>query len=88
MLPGQSDFKIIQEQNEQIRSQLEQLTRKVNRYILMSQIWSWIKVILIVGPLIVAYIYLPPLVKQFFDMYKNIAPVPVENLDNTMRLLR
>ena len=47
-------------------------TRKTRRYILYGHIFNIIKVVLIVGPIILAILYLPPLLQQVFGTYSEL----------------
>jgi hypothetical protein len=47
-------------------------TRKTRRYILIGKIISVIYLILVIAPLILAAIYLPPLLKNAIEPYKEL----------------
>jgi hypothetical protein len=63
--------KLLKENLELTRKIFEH-TRKTRRYILFAQILNVIKVILIVGPIILAILYLPPLIKQGLGVYTEL----------------
>lgn len=50
-------------------------TRKTRRYIMLGKIISAIYLILIIAPLILAAIYLPPLLKNVVGPYKELLDV-------------
>ena len=47
-------------------------TRKTRKYMLFGQVLNVVKVVLIIGPIIVALIYLPPLIQQLFGTYSDL----------------
>jgi len=51
-------------------------TRKTRRYIMLGKIISFIYLILIVAPLVLAAIYLPPLLKNVIEPYKELLSTP------------
>lgn len=46
--------------------------RKINNKLLWSAVASWIHVLIIVIPLILALLYLPPLLKNVWSQYSNL----------------
>jgi hypothetical protein len=48
------------------------LTRKIQRYLLWQRIIGWFYFVLIIGPLILAIIYLPPLIKSTINQYQSL----------------
>lgn len=69
--------------------------RKINNKLLWSAIFSWIKIVLIVTPLILAYIYLQPMINGVLKQYGSLLgleqktgskPASVESLLNMFNL--
>jgi len=69
--------------------------RKINNKLLWAGIFSWFKIILIVAPLIWAYIYLQPMLKGVLKQYgsllgleqqANTKPASVDSLLNMLNL--
>ncbi len=58
-------------------------TRKTRRYILFGKIISVIYLILIIAPLIFAAIYLPPLLKNAIEPYKELLGASPTNQKKT-----
>ncbi|MFA7653970.1 MAG: hypothetical protein WCX97_02915 [Candidatus Magasanikbacteria bacterium] len=46
--------------------------RKINRKMLWSSMVSWLYFIIIVAPIVLAVIFLPPIVKDTYDQYRSI----------------
>jgi len=59
-------------ENFELTKQILKDTQKIRRYILISQILGIIKIVLIIAPIIVAIIYLPPILKEVSGFYSNI----------------
>src|SRR3989338_5511570 len=54
----------------------EEILKRVKRYLFWAQILGSVKILLIVLPLIAAAYFLPTLMEQFKNMYKNAGIVP------------
>jgi len=62
---------LLRENLELTRHILEQ-TQKTRRYIMFGQVISVVKIVLIVGPIIIAFLYLPPLIKSMLGTYSDL----------------
>lgn len=51
-----------------------ELARQIKSHIRWQVAWSFIRLFLIIIPIILGFIYLPPLVKEFFDSYSFLLP--------------
>ncbi len=84
---NQNDFKIKEDGSDKIDSlKLEDLLRenllltrevyrsakKTQRYILFAQIFTIVKIIIIVGPIILAVIYLPQIIREAIATYSEL----------------
>lgn len=59
-------------ENLMISREIFEQTKKVRRYILMGQILNAVKIVLIAGPIIIAIIYLPPLIRSMIGTYSDL----------------
>ncbi len=59
-------------ENLKLTQEIIEHTRKTRRYILFGQVLNVVKVVLIAGPVILAIIYLPPLLGQWFSAYTEL----------------
>lgn len=59
-------------ENLELTREIIEHTRKTRRYILFGQVLNVIKVVLIAGPVILAIIYLPPLIQEWFGAYTEL----------------
>jgi len=69
--PEQEMLALMRE-NAELTREIYNITKKTNRYILFAQIFTIVKVILIVGPIVIAIIYLPPLLREALGTYQNV----------------
>ncbi|MBI1961676.1 MAG: hypothetical protein HYS45_03170 [Parcubacteria group bacterium] len=59
-------------ENLELSREILEHTRKTRKYLLFGQILNVVKIVLIIGPIIIALIYLPPLIKQLFGTYSEL----------------
>jgi len=69
-------------QNEEITKLLQanlerseeilKISQEIKKYIRWQNIWGILRLFLIVVPLIIGFIYLPPLIKEIFQSYKSL----------------
>lgn len=60
------------EENLELTKEIHKMTKKINNYMLWSQIFGFLKVLIIVVPTVLAIIYLPPLLKDVFSQYQSL----------------
>jgi hypothetical protein len=66
------DIKKLIDQNIALTTEVLQQLEKVNRYIFWQRVTSVIYLILIITPIILAAFYLPPLLGDMFEQYRDI----------------
>ena len=66
----QEVIKLLKENLETSQETLHAI-RKIQRYMFWQRVLGWIYFFLIIGPIIVALIYLPPLLKDAMGKYQN-----------------
>lgn len=68
-----SDQKIIEllQKSLEYNEAILKICQKTKRYMLFSQIMAVVKILMIVAPVILAIIYLPPLIKQVVAPYQE-----------------
>ncbi|MDP3995104.1 MAG: hypothetical protein Q8P78_00630 [bacterium] len=69
---GLASLEQLMRENLVLTREIIEHTRKTRRYILFSQVLNVIKVVLIAGPVILAIIYLPPLIQEWFGAYTEL----------------
>jgi len=71
-IPPNSNVEKLIKENLEITREIHDYTRKTSRYILFSQILSIVKIIIIIGPIILAILYLPSLLSGAFSTYSDL----------------
>ncbi len=64
------DIKELLKKNLELNSEIFEMVQYVKKYIFWRKIWSFLKILIIVVPLVLAFIYLPPFLKGVYDNYK------------------
>ncbi len=65
-------------ENKALMEEIYQLLKKVHRQLLWQRIMGWVKIILVVVPLILAYLYLAPYLSGALNTYKNLLGIGSE----------
>ncbi len=66
------EIKALLEKNIELNKRILGRTEKINKYVKFRKIWGVIKVVFIVVPLVLSFIYLPPLLKPVIDEYMKL----------------
>jgi hypothetical protein len=74
--PSQKDTRQLLEENQQLLRLILSNTEKTRKYILWGRILSVIYVLIIITPIILAAIYLPPMLKSFVQPYQDLLSGP------------
>jgi hypothetical protein len=69
------EIKKILEKNLQLTEEIYKKTKYIKRYVIISQIMGFIKILLILIPIVLGIIYLPPLLKDVYSQYKNLLDI-------------
>lgn len=70
--PQEQEILKLLKENLEISQEVLRLSQKVQRYIFWQKIIGWFYIVLIVVPIILALIYLPPLLKNVFGQYQDL----------------
>lgn len=87
------DIKKLLGKNLKLTEEILERTKKINRFVVLQQIFGVIKIFLIAVPIIIGIIYLPRLLEQVLGPYrelleiKNSASIPSLN-DLTPNMLK
>jgi DNA-binding transcriptional LysR family regulator len=70
---GQSDkLTDLLQANLERNEEILQISREIKKYMRWQNIWGTIRTLLIVAPIIVGFIYLPPLIKDYIASYQSL----------------
>lgn len=53
-------------------AEILKISRDIKKYMRLQNIWGTLRLLLIIGPIILGFIYLPPLINQYVDSYKSL----------------
>ena len=93
----QTELRDLLEENLKYTKEIWRISKKTKRYIIWVQILDWIKIILIVAPIILGIIYLPALIQMMqAGINEMINPAglntgsldQLKNIDDIMNLLK
>ncbi len=66
------EIKVLLKENIKLNKRILGSTEKINKYVKFRKIWGVIKIVLIVVPLVLSFIYLPPLLKPVINEYMKL----------------
>ena len=66
------EIKKLLQENLEMNKKIYKICRKLNNYMVWSQVYSFLKILIIVVPLILGYYYLMPLIKNAFTPYNEL----------------
>lgn len=66
------EIKKLLEENLELTRETQKMVKKVKNHIVLEQFFSIIKILIIVVPLILAYLYLPTILKPYIEQYQQV----------------
>ena len=69
---SQKELQKLLKQNLEISKDLYEMTKKIKRWVTMQRVWSIVKILIILIPIVLGAIYLPPLISQWFEPVKDL----------------
>ena len=66
------DIKKILTENLRLTREIHKLVLSVRRYLLWQRVMSIVYLIILIAPIVLALIYLPPLLKPYLDQYSQL----------------
>jgi len=66
------EIKNLLEKNFELTKEIHEMTKKMSRYLFWQQIFSVLKLLIIIVPIVVGIIYLPPLLKNLMSQYQEL----------------
>ncbi len=68
----EDEIKKLLEKNLELNQEIHKMVKSIRVYVIGQRIWFVIKMLFILVPVILGFIYLPPLVKDLMDKYHNL----------------
>ena len=72
------EIKEVLKKNLELTQDIHRMVKKINKFIIWQQVIGVIKILLIVVPLVLGAIYLPSLLQNAFEPYKELLEVGQE----------
>jgi hypothetical protein len=66
------EIKKLLEKNLELTEEIHKIVKSVKKYMLWQNIFSFLKILIIVVPIVIGIIYLPPLLKDVFQQYQSL----------------
>ncbi len=66
------ELKKLLRDNLERSDEILKISQEIKRYIRWQNLWGILRLLLIAIPIILGFIYLPPLVKEVFQSYKTL----------------
>ena len=67
-----NDFKALLQENLKISKELLGITKKIKKWLAYQRVWGFLKLLIIVVPIILGIIYLPPLLFELIEPYREL----------------
>ncbi|MFH1291896.1 MAG: hypothetical protein ABIH87_01730 [bacterium] len=74
-ISGQGELKELLEKNLKWSQIIYEQNRKINHKLLWAALAGWLRLILVLGPLILAILYLPSVIKEAWSKFDSISGV-------------
>jgi len=83
----EDEIKKLLEENLRLAAETHKMVKKIKSYMFWQNVWNFLKILIIVVPIIIGIIYLPPLLKGVFQQYQSLLGggdgLNLENLGNS-----
>jgi len=76
------------ERNLKLNEEMHKMVKSIRNYVIGQRIWFVLKMLFIVIPLIIGFIYLPPLFKNLFAQYQSLVGGLNETSGNLQGILK
>lgn len=63
---------VLLEKNVQISEEILSLTKYIKKYIFLQKVMFWVKLFLIIIPLLIAFLCLPPFIKEISGAFRSV----------------
>ena len=85
------EIKKLLKKNLELTEEIHGMVKSVKRYVIWQRVFSILKILIILVPIILGIIYLPPIAKRAYEQYKEIMgfssnpiDISVENLKSIL----
>lgn len=71
-ISNSDDLKKLLELSLQKNEEILKISKDIKQYIKWQQIWSTLRLLLVIVPIVLGFIYLPPILKDLFESYRGL----------------
>jgi len=68
----EDEIKKLLEKNLELTEEIHRMVKSIKSHIFWQNVFSFLKILIIVVPIIIGIIYLPPLLKGVFQQYQSL----------------
>ena len=83
-LEAQKELRKLLQENLEISKELQEMTKKINRWVVWQRFWSVLKILIIVIPIVIGVLYLPPLVHKMVEPYQQLLNFGKDSSDQNL----
>jgi len=66
------EIKKILEKNLKLTKEIHEMAKSIKSFMMWQRVFSFLKILIIVVPIVIGIIYLPPLLKNVFEQYQGL----------------
>ncbi|MFA4941715.1 MAG: hypothetical protein WC582_03965 [Patescibacteria group bacterium] len=66
------EIKKLLEKNLELTEDVHKMVKSIKSYMFWQNVFSFLKILIIVVPIVIGIIYLPPLLKDIFQQYQSL----------------
>lgn len=81
------DLKALLQENLKISKELLNTTKKIKKWLTYQRVWGLLKILIIIIPIVLGIIYLPPLLAELVEPYRellNFGANPSASIENAL----
>ncbi len=66
------EIKKLLEENLALNEEIYKMVKKINRFVIWQRIFGFLKILIIIVPIVLGILYLPPILKELLGQYQSI----------------
>lgn len=75
-LAGKDNLESLLEKNLELSEEILALSKYIKKYVYWKKIMTWLKLFLILVPILLAFLYIPPFLKNILGATESLMEVP------------
>lgn len=82
------EIKKLIKKNLELTQEIYEMVKSIKRYVIWQRIFTSLKILIILVPIILGIIYLPPIIKDAFKQYRELIGVTTNPIDVSVEELK